>query len=86
MSPTILRKTILAELASASPHPLPAQQLLTQVNLLVRPQLEMAQLKDQLSWLNDRFLIGYIADELDPEDGNLRRWFIKETGFAALQR
>ena len=86
MTPIVIRKTILAELAGASPYMLPAEQVLTAVNVRVRPQLSEKELQGHLRWLADNRMVDCESDELDPKSESLRKWFILEAGRAALRR
>ncbi|MBC8010059.1 MAG: hypothetical protein H7067_08180 [Burkholderiales bacterium] len=79
MSPSLLRKVILAELAEA-----PAEGL-TQTGLLMlvqqhAPKTAMADLRDELAWLRDRTLAAFVADEFDQGNLDARTWTITTAG------
>jgi len=86
MTPQIIRRTILAELARDVKYAMPAVQLLEQVNLRLRPALTADELAKHLSWLLDREMVGFNADPIDPQDASLREWLIRSPGLTALQR
>lgn len=82
----IIRLTILAELARSADYALPLEQLLTQVNVRLRPAITMDTLKSHLSWLLDRALVDFLADDLDRDNADARRWLIREPGLTALKK
>jgi hypothetical protein len=86
MTPRIIRQTILAELARSADYALLREQLLTQVNLRLRPQLTDDQLAAQLSALLDTGFVDFLPDEMDPDNAALRRWLIREKGLTALRK
>ena len=88
MSPSIIRRTILAELARSEQYALPQEQLLTQVNLRLRPELTMDELAKQLSWMLDRKppMVAFLADSMEPDNAEARRWLITEAGLTQLKR
>jgi hypothetical protein len=86
MSPLVIRRTILAELAAAAPYAAPAEGLLNAVNDKVRPKLSLSELRGHLSWLLDHTMVDFLPDDIDPDNVNARRWLIKEAGLAALRR
>lgn len=83
MSPTVIRKTILAELAGAAPHPLPQATLLVAVQRLI-PELRLADLVDHLGALRDQEMVKFLPDHFEPNVREMRRWFITDAGRAAL--
>lgn len=86
MTPLIIRRTILAELARSADFALPVEQLLEQVNLRLRPALTREQLQQHLSWLLDHAMIDFLPDELDRDNAAARKWLIREAGLAALKK
>lgn len=86
MTPQIIRRTILAELARSADYALPVEQLLTQVNLRLRPALTADALQAHLSWLLDNGHADFLPDEMEPTNADLRRWLIKEKGITALKK
>ncbi len=86
MSPLSIRLTILRALANVKPYALPFEMLLGEVNRLVRPVLTPEALTVQLRALLDQNMINYLADDLDSENEDARRWFIREAGEAALRK
>jgi len=86
MNDKIIRLTILAELARSADYALPLEQLLTQVNLRLRPAVGNDALKKHLTWLLDRCMVDFIADEFDKENVDSRRWLICEKGLTALKK
>ena len=86
MSPLTIRRTILHVVAAAKPYALPQETLHQEVNRLVRPTLTLAELVKHLSWLNAQEMIGFLADEMEPENADARKWSIREAGLVALQK
>ena len=86
MSPLTLRQTILRVLAQNKPYAVPAEQLLAEVNRLVRPAITEEDLRTHLSWLLDHDLVAFMPDELDTDNVSARRWLIKEAGEVALRK
>lgn len=87
MSPTSIRHTILTVLATVAPYALPHEQLLREVNQMIRPGLADArELYTHMRWLLDRSLVDFMPDDLDPENGEANRWLITEAGQATLRR
>jgi hypothetical protein len=86
MTPQIIRRTILAELARSADYAITREQLLTQVNLRLRPQITDEQLASHLSTLLVAELVDFLPDEIEPENADLRRWLIREKGITALKK
>ncbi len=78
------RLTVLRVLKLAKPYALPAEQLLAEVNRLVRPSITDGELTKLLAWLKAKAMVGYLDDTIDPENANARKWHIREAGEAAL--
>ena len=85
MSPLTIKQTILRVLNVNRPYAVPAEQLLAEVNRLVRPALTAEELRPHLRFLLDRNMVAFLADELDPENQDARRWLIREAGQAQLK-
>jgi len=83
-APLVIRKTILAELAGAAPHPLPQSTVLVAVRRLI-PDLELKDLVDHLAWLRDHSMADFNPDRFEPDVRDMRRWFITDAGLAALK-
>jgi hypothetical protein len=87
MNAASIRHTILTVLASVAPHALPHEQLLREVNRLLRPGLADGHaLYLHLTWLLDRSFVHFLPDDLDPDNGEANRWLITEAGQATLKR
>lgn len=84
MSPLVIRKTILAELAAAPVEGLTQAGLLTLVALKL-PGVTMADVADELSWLRDHGLAVFTAHPLDADNRELRNWAITTAGRNALK-
>ncbi len=84
--PLIIRRTILAELARSRQFALPREQLLTQVNVRLRPALTEADLAEHLGWLKDHDMVDFLPDDMDPNNAAAHRWLIREAGLAALKQ
>lgn len=84
MNSTLIRKTILAELAAyGSEVTQPTLLLLVQQRL---PKVALADLRDELAWLRDRDLVAYTADTFEPENRDARIWVITKAGELALKK
>ncbi|GEM_PF-2431852 len=88
MTDSSIRHTILTVLAEVAPYPLPAAQLLRDVNRLIAPPLAdaLAMHEQHLTWMLDRKWIDFQRDSFDPDDGLLNRWLITQLGETMLQR
>ncbi len=86
MSPASIRLTILRALKANAPYATPFSGLLVHVNELARPPLTAPELRDHLRRLLDALMVDFIADELDQENEDARRWVLREAGEAALKR
>lgn len=80
MTPSVLRTTILAELAGAPNETLTEDGLLTCVQRRL-PKTARADLRIELSWLRDRELTDYVRHPLDDD---AKSWTITTAGKAAL--
>lgn len=81
---TILRKTILAELAAyGSEVTQPTLLLLVQQRL---PKITLADLRAELTWLRDRELAVSTDDTFEPENRDARIWAITKAGELALKK
>jgi len=81
---TILRKTILAELANyGSEVTQPTLLLLVQQRL---PKITLADLRGELDWLRDRDLAASTADTFEPDNRDARIWAITKAGELALKK
>lgn len=84
MSPQVIRRTILAELASYGSGITPAGLLeLVKVKL---PQTTLGDIVEELSWLRDHSHVAYTASPLDPDDRALRQWTITTQGELTLKK
>lgn len=86
MTPLSIRLTVLSVLAQAQPYAVPQEQVLREVNLLVRPALTLAELVKHLAWLQRTQMVAFLPDDLDPANPDARKWLIKEAGLAALKK
>jgi hypothetical protein len=86
MNAPSIRIAILEVLQGVKPYALPQPQLLADVNMRVRPALSLGDLVKHLTWLKAHEMIGFIADDLDPDNADARKWLIKEAGLTALQK
>lgn len=86
MSPLTIRQTILRVLVQAKPYAVPAETLLGEVNRLVRPALTAEALRTHLRPLLDASMVDFLADDLDPQNEDARRWLAREAGEAALRK
>ena len=84
MSPQSIRLTVLRVLDTNRPYAVPQEQLLAEVNRLVRPALSLGDLVKHLSWLKASEHIAFQSDPMDPKNADARRWSIREAGIAAL--
>jgi hypothetical protein len=82
MKPSILRTTILTELAGAPAGTLTQEGLLTCVRQRL-PQTALADLRQELAWLRDRGHADYVTAPLDDD---ARTWTITTQGLAALKK
>lgn len=86
MNALSLRLAILRILKAAEPYAVPQETLHAEANRLVRPAISVDELKQHLSWLLDRGYADFIADPMDPENTDERKWIIKEPGLAVLKK
>lgn len=86
MSPATTRLTILRALKANAPYATPFAGLLAHVNEVARPPLAAGDLRGHLRHLLDGLMVDFIADELDPDNEDARRWVLREAGEAALKR
>ncbi|MCS6244657.1 MAG: hypothetical protein H2172_12460 [Opitutus sp.] len=84
MSPLVIRRTILAELAAYGSGLTPGG-LLELVKLKL-PATTLGDIADELSWLRDHQLAAYTANPLDADDRTLRQWTITTTGELVLKK
>jgi len=87
MTTAQIRQAILQILADVAPHALPLSQLFAAINRQVRPPIaDPRSLHEHMSALLDMRYVDFLADEMDPNDGDLNRWLIKEAGQSYLLR
>lgn len=84
MSPIIIRKTVLAELAGAPPEGITQGALLTIVQTRL-PSVRMADLADELAWVRDHSLAAFTPNPLDEDNRELRAWAITSGGRLTLK-
>jgi hypothetical protein len=83
MRSTTLRRALLDILERAQPYALPENQLIVELNGVVRPPSSRAEFDEELLFLQTR---GYVATVPDPLDDHLVKWAITEAGMAMLRQ
>ena len=83
MRSTNLRRAILEILERAQPYALPEEQLIVELNGMVRPPSGKAEIDEEILFLQVR---GYITTVPDSLDENLVKWAITEAGRTTLRQ
>ena len=84
MSPLVIRRAILTELKTYGSGLTPSG--LHQLIKLSLPATELADIKEELSWLNNHELIAFTPSPLDADDRALRQWTITTAGELVLKK
>lgn len=83
MRATNIRRAILDILERAQPYALPESQLSVELNGVVRPPAGLAELDDEILFLQAR---AFITTVPDPLNDLLVKWAITEAGRAMLRQ
>jgi hypothetical protein len=84
MSPSVIRRTILAELLAYGSGITPGGLLeLVKTKL---PQTTLADIAEELCWLRDHQLVAFTTNRLDPDDRALRQYTITNEGELHLKK
>jgi hypothetical protein len=83
MRSTNLRRAILEILERAQPYALPEEQLIVELNGMVRPPSGKAEIDEAILFMQVR---GYITTVPDSLDEDLVKWAITEAGRTTLRQ
>jgi hypothetical protein len=78
-----INRAILSALENADPYTLPEEQLLIEINGVLRPPVGQAEFDDAMTFLNTNHFIVTVPDRLD---ANLVKWTITEAGKAVARQ